>query len=261
VSKKLATRKPTQMSASTREKMEAQLAKIANRVDIGGGRMIRLSNNRFVFPDETKVNGPLEVIVIDSLCWNTYYDEPFDKDNPIPPVCYAFGEEPKSLVPSENSKELQIEPGESCQSCHWNEFKSAPNGKSKACQNRRLLCVLPPDASEEDEEMLISVSPSAIQKYDAFVLRCRDEYGVTPVGVICQIDFNEAVEFTSLTFDIAGENPDIDYYFNKIGTARALLTNEPSYEDNAEEAPKRKALPKKKVAKKKVAKKKASARR
>lgn len=265
MAKSIATRKPKQMSTATRERMDAELARTSSRIEIGGGRMIRTRGRRFTFPDETKINGPLEVVVIDYMAWNTYYDEPWEEDKTVPPVCYAFNEEPSKLAPSENSKEIQGEAGELCKSCHWNEFGSAPNGKGKACQNRRLLAVLPPDASEEDELMVVSVSPSAITKFDSFVSTCRDEYGVTPIGVICEMDFNEAVDYPSLTFRAVAENPDIDFYFNKTTEARAMLTNEPSYESDEDDkpaaTPKRKALTKKKVAKKKVTKKKTSARR
>lgn len=262
MSKKLATRKSTQLSAETQEALQKKLASVRDRLEVGGGRMIRTKGKRFTFPDGTKVNEPLEVVVVDFMAWNIYFDEIYDEDNPVPPVCYALNEKAKELTPSPNCKEPQVDLGELCKPCHWNQFKSHANGKGKACQNRRLLAVLPANADEDDELMLISASPMAVGDWDDYVAQLSAD-GYLPISVITMLDFDDDVDFPKLTFEKVDENPDIDYYFKFSATAVELLTREPQYEEEGEEKkPVKKAAPKKKAAtKKKVAAKKAAARR
>lgn len=262
MSKKLAKRQSTELSAETQEALQKKLATVRDRVEVGGGRMIRTKGKRFTFPDGTKVNEPLEVVIIEFMAWNLYFDEPYDEDNPIPPVCYAFNERPKDMTPSPNCKEMQIGADELCKGCHWNKFGSAPNGKGKACQNRRLFALLPANADEEDEMMLMSASPTSVSGFDAYVTQLSSD-GELPISVITEIDFDDDVDYPKLTFSKIDDNPDVDYYFKYSAAAVDLLTREPQYEEEGEEeTPAKKAAPKKKAAtKKKVAAKKAAARR
>ena len=262
MSKSIATRKKTEVSAEARELMQKQLAEMNDRVSIGGGRSISTRGRRFTFPDGSKQSGPLDVIVLDFMSWNTYFDpdQPYDEENPLPPICYAFNEKPRQLKPSPNSKELQIEEGESCSTCPWDVFGSAPNGKAKACKNRRVMAVLPPDATDEDEIMTIAASSTAIRRFDDFVQECKNEHGVTPLGVVVELDFFEAVDYPSLTFTVVGANPDVNYYMNKLPEARTILTSEPTYSEDSEQET-AVAAPKRTPRKKAVAKKKTTARK
>jgi len=261
MSKKLATRRSTQVSTETQEALQKKLATVRDRLDVGGGRMIRTKGKRFTFPDGTKINEPLEVVIIDFMAWNLYFDEPYDEDNPIPPACYAFNEKAKELTPSVNCKEAQIEADELCKTCHWNKFGSAPNGKGKACQNRRLFALLPANAGEDDEMMLMSASPTSVTGFDEYVAQLSSD-GELPISVITELDFNDDLDYPQLVFSKVEPNPDVNYYFKFSRDAVDLLTREPQYEEEGKEEEEKKAAPKKKAAtRKKVAAKKAATRK
>ena len=89
------------------------------------------------------------VIVLDSVFENTYYEGKFDPDNPMPPVCYAFGrgvDGQEEMAPHESMQSdlSYFKPQhDSCKGCPKNEWGSADQGRGKACQNRRRLALIP----------------------------------------------------------------------------------------------------------------------
>ena len=81
----------------------------------------------------------LELVVVDFVTTHNFYAGRFDKDNIVPPDCFAIGVDPKNMVPSPNAPNPQAK---DCQSCPMNAWGS--DGKGKACKNGRKLAVLPP---------------------------------------------------------------------------------------------------------------------
>jgi hypothetical protein len=150
------------------------------------------------------------------------------------PDCWALGEVPSLLAPPDIVKAKQ---SETCATCVKNAFGSCKGGtleggskKGKACANTRLLALIPPDSGPEAAIWLITVSPTAIRGFDAYVAKCMAEFRTPPVGVISTIAFDPAFDFPSLRFGNARPNPILDVSIGMMETARQRLLTPPDYE-------------------------------
>src|SRR5690606_37754523 len=91
-SKVVATRAQTGTSlVSYREKLAALAAQEAERAVAiaGGANTIRLRKGKFLFRGED-LGEELDFVCVDFVKTRHYFDEPFDEDNPAPPVCFSL---------------------------------------------------------------------------------------------------------------------------------------------------------------------------
>jgi hypothetical protein len=186
---------------------EAQLAKeaaeITKRIAAPTGDRIRFNANRaFITPDRAE-GETLEVVIVDFMSSNLFYDGPFDRDNPQPPTCFAIGPEPSMLVPSPNSPNKQAE---TCATCPNNQFGSAPNGKGKACKNTRLLALMPASVLDNPKEdapiWVLSVPPTSLKAFDSYVHTLFAKHNTVPTGVITQISLDQSNTYASPRFNV-----------------------------------------------------------
>lgn len=214
---------------SVKDMIAAQIAKNANKTEPATGNKIRVTQSKeMVLPDGTKTRDPIQVVVVDFCSRNTFYPHTFDKDNPTPPACFAIGEEPKKLVPSDNSPEKQCDEG--CASCPNNAWGSAPNGKGgKACKNTRLLAVLPPDADESTEIWLLETSPTANKGFDGYINGLGNRMTMAPFQVVTTVSLDEASDYPTLMFSDPEPLPDdkVAIFADRIEDAQKLLATEP----------------------------------
>jgi hypothetical protein len=103
--------------------------------------------------------------------------------------------EPSTMAPTDLSPDKQ---SETCGSCPQNKFGSA--GKGKACQNTRVLAVLPEGADSTTDMMILSVSPTAIDAFDKYVGSVARTFGIPVRGVVTHVSFNPAKEYASVVF-------------------------------------------------------------
>lgn len=233
---------------SIREQLAIQAAAMADRISPPSGSKIKLSPRAMTLPDGTKTPGPLEAVVVDFVAKNAYYPGAYDKDNILPPVCFAIGEIPAKLAPSPNSPEPQAK---TCGECPMNAFGSAPNGKGKACKNERLMAVLPPRSEKDtDEDVLnaplwtISAGPTSIKGFDSYVGNVQRVFQMPPVGVVTTISMADS-DYAGTLYGDPQPNPDLELHFSRQAEAKALLAAEPDltgYEP-ASAKPARKAAP------------------
>lgn len=221
----VAVRKPSSTSVvSIQEALAAQAASMANRISPPSGNKIKLSLGMMTLPDGTKTPGPINSVIVDFISTNKYYGRPFDRDNPLPPVCFAIGEDPKTLVPSPNSPEPQAK---SCKDCEWNKFKSADNGKGKACRNERKAALLPPDADETTPMWVIEAGPTSVQSFDAHVQNVVRTFGLGPTSVVTEIAMNTTVDWAATLFGNPTPNENPGIAVARQAEARELLMVEP----------------------------------
>ena len=107
---------------SIKEQIAAQVAAMGDRIAPPTGSKIKLSPGSMTLPDGTRTTDPLDVVIVDFVAKNSFYPGAFDKDNIVPPVCFAIGTNPAKLTPSPNSPEPQAS---SCAECPMNAFGSA----------------------------------------------------------------------------------------------------------------------------------------
>ena len=215
--------------------LRAQAEANASRVEPGGGKSIRIGQDKsFTLPDGTKTRETLQLVVVDFVSRNEYYEGAYNKDEITPPACFAIHPEPKQLAPSANSPDKQCD---DCASCPMNQFGSAPTGAGKACKNTRLLAVLPPDADDETEIWTLKVSPTAIKAFDGFVASVNRAFQLPPVGVVVTVGFSDAKDFPSLEFTDPQPNNNVAVHFGRQEEARELLLREPDVSSFGAEKP------------------------
>lgn len=223
------------------EQLAKEAAEIAKRIAAPTGDRIRFNANRaFITPDGME-GETLEVVIVDFVSSNLFYDGPFDRDNPQPPGCFAIGPEPSLLVPSPNAPNRQAE---TCTSCPNNQFGSAPNGKGKACKNTRLLALMPVTAldSEEDAPIwILSVPPTSLKAYDSYVHSLASKHKTVPIGVVTEISLDPANTFASPRFRVVRplQGKELGVFMERREEANGRLTAEPDVSQYVPPAPTR----------------------
>ena len=165
--------------------------------------------------NQTPVQGnALDTIVIASIYENAYYPGKFDPNNPAPPVCYAFGQDDKNMVPHEDVKTPQAD---TCNECTWNKWKSDPEGgKGKACKNTRRLALLPADAGDSVEKakgsdvIYLKLPVTSVKDWGKYVHGVAQEFKRPPFGVV-----------TTITTE-----PDPKNQYRVLFKAKARITNQ-----------------------------------
>lgn len=233
----VAVKKPTSTAvANIQDVLRKQAEANASRIAPGGGKSIRIGQDKsFTLPDGTKTREALQLVVVDFVSRNDYYENAYNKDDIVPPNCFAIHPEPKGMIPSANSPDKQCD---DCTSCPQNVFGSAPTGTGKACKNTRLLAVLPPDANDETDIWTLKVSPTAIKSFDGFVASVNRAFQLPPVGVVVTVGFNEASDYPSLEFTDPQPNDNVAVHLGRQEEAREMLMAEPDVSSFGAEKPK-----------------------
>lgn len=222
----VAVKKPTSSAVvSIKEQMARDLALVAGMTAPVSGNSIRITQDKkFIMPDGTKTEGPIDLVIVDFCTAHALYPGAFDPKNITPPVCFAIGSNPTAMVPSPNSPELQ---SDACGACPMNQYESAATGKGKACKNSRTLAVLPPDADADTPLMKLSVSATALKGFDSFVAGVARQFVVPPYGVVVSVGFNPNETYGSLVFSDPRPNENVEVAYSRRQEAADLLKIEP----------------------------------
>lgn len=176
--------------------MANEIEQFKNRIAAPTGNRIGTDEKIFTLPNGD-TGETLNVIIVDFVAYNAYYDKPWNPNQIVPPNCFSLGLEPAGMVPSENSPEMQAE---SCAACWANQWKSSPTGAGKACSNTRLLAVIEPDGDAETPIMLLKVTATALKNFDAYVTGVARAFQRPPRGVVTEISFDPNLKYSSLRF-------------------------------------------------------------
>lgn len=240
ISTSVALKKPHSSVVSIKDAIATQVAALGDRIAPPGGSKIKLAAGSMTLPNGTKTPGPLEVVVVDFVATNKFYEGTYDANNIQPPVCFAIGTNPLKLVPSTNSPLPQAA---TCAECPMNQFGSS--GAGKACKNERALAVLPPDADVETPLWILGVSPTGIKGFDGYVAGVARTFQTIPAGVVTTVELDSSKTYPSLIFGSPVPNPNVNTHFARQEEARAMLAVEPDVSSyGTEKAPMKKAAPK-----------------
>ncbi len=221
------TRTTSNLPVNYAEQLAKEAAEISKRIATPSGDRIRMNGNRnFTTPDGNE-GEELEVVVVDFMSSNLFYDGAFDRDNPQPPACFAIGTEPSMLVPSPNSPNKQAE---TCSVCPNNQFGSA--GKGKACKNTRLLAVMPTAMALDGEDppiWILSVPPTSMKSFDAYVQSLASKHKTIPIGVVTRISLDQTTTFAAPRFSVVKplEAEQFETYMSRREEASTRLSAEP----------------------------------
>jgi len=201
--------------------MAAELAGLADRTAPAGGDKIQVKGKVFTLPDGSKVD-ELQVVIVDFIATNNFYEGVYDPKNIVPPTCFALGQIPTALVPSDNAP---VKQSDTCASCPMNQFGSAGDGK--ACKNMRRLAVLPPDADEDTPLLMLDVSPTGLKSFDGYVRSAASKFQMLPIGLVTTVTFDPAVDYPSLRFGDPQPNENMQAHWGRRGEALERLAQEP----------------------------------
>lgn len=207
------------------EALASELANINKRVSAPTGDRIRFSGKNFVCPDGSE-GEELLAIVVDFVTVNLYYDTMFDKDNPKPPACFSISPEPGNMTPSPNSPDKQAD---FCNRCPQNEFGSALTGRGKACKNTRLLAVLPAASDENSPVWTMSIPPTSLKTFDAYVSNLAYKHRTLPVGVVTKITLDPNSTYAAPKFELVRtlSEEELAQVFSRRAEAVQRLSAEP----------------------------------
>jgi hypothetical protein len=216
---------------SVRDQMAASVAADLARLGSTGGKdSIRITQDKkFMFPDETSLDGPLDLIIVDFVYRNEYYPGVYNRKEIVAPTCFAVSPEQVALAPTRNSPKMQVPEGDTCSKCQWDKYGSSPQGEGKACKNTVYMAVLQPDATDETQMFVVKTSPTGIRYVNQHVAKVGRQVNLPVYAIISKMYFDPNVTYPSLRFDIIGPNPILDLTLARRDEARARLLQEPDF--------------------------------
>jgi len=236
--------------------MALQVSDATARINQPAGNVIGIRNAQFTYKQET-LGDELNIILLDFIHQNAYYDSKFNPDNPLPPACFAQSADGIEMQPHPSSPDLQ---NEFCDGCIRNAWGSSTegSGEGKACKNQYRFAVLEPtDDPAEGDIALLTAPSTSLKNWDQYV---RDLSKLIPArapnSVLTLVTFDQDADWPLLCFEADKKIEDGAYYAGilaRMGEARKALL-EPIDVSNYEAPKSRKKS--KKVTKKKAKKRK-----
>lgn len=221
------TRDKPMLPINFQEQLAAEAAQISKRLATPSGDKIKFNGSRSIITPDEKEGTSLEVVIVDFIASNNYYEGNYDPSNIQPPACFALGTNPNTLVPSENAPNKQAA---SCNSCPQNMFGSDKNGKGKACKNTRVLAVMPLAMDGETPPLwTVSIPPASLKFFDAYVKELATKYKTVPLGVVTTISLDSKVAYTAPRFQLSRplQAEEFEVYNNARKDASERLNVEP----------------------------------
>jgi len=226
----VARRKEANLPANIDAELEAEAAGISSTIDSSGGNFIKLDQKNgeyFDIPNLGQSESPMSVVIVDYISVNSLYRGKYDPSNIAPPDCWAINKDIGLMVPSERVENPEAD---SCADCPNNEFGS--DGAGKACKNTKLLAVLPPNSTDEDELAYIRVSPTGLKSFNSFVSGVAARMKKPPVSVIVELSIVPSGAGFTLSFGKTIPNPQYREDFMRRSEAIGVLTAEPQVQND-----------------------------
>ena len=245
-------RAQVQLPAEVQAQMAADIAAFQQRMSAPTGNRIAVTQDKKFRNAAGDKYDSFSGVIVDFIAKKAWYEGEYDKDNIVPPNCFAMGFVPHdALECSENSPEPQHTDG--CKTCPKNAFKSAKNGKGKACKDSYILALLPPDAEEGASLVTIELSATAIKPFEKYVRDLARDFGKAPYCFVTDFCFDNTSDYSSVRCgnpQIADGNL-IALAYSMREEAGKLLSVEPNvadFEEKVAAKPKAKGKPNGRVA-------------
>lgn len=241
----VAVKKSTGVATISAER-QAALDDLKSRLAAPTGDKIKIDNKQFKLPSG-EILDYLDVVIVDFVYKNEYYETGYVKGEFAPPTCFGLSTTPTGMIPSKNSIEVQCA---GCNACPQNQWGSA--GKGKACKNRVLVAVLARNADISSPLIKLDLSPTAVKPFSAYIEATARALGKLPYEVMSHVECNPALKEDVAMFSDPQPIDDEEFIAmveSRRAEARAYLMTEPVYEVAANEpktksklqAPKRRA--------------------
>jgi len=240
--KALATVKPSQSIATLDSELAAEVQALKEMVGQPGGRRFKIEpSGSFTSPEGLDLGPDIRIVILDFTSRNELYLQPYDRNNLVPPDCYAIGKVISTMVPEADSPLRQAD---ACGACPNNQFGSAATGMGKACKNTRELAFLlvdpdNPNAHNEPGAPIytLSVTPTSIKAFDAIVPMIARALGGPPIKAVIDVHGTPAGTYATLSFHSPVPNPDYAAHAARRAECLPLLTRKPDFAAYAAKAP------------------------
>jgi hypothetical protein len=201
----------------------------------GGGKQIKVEpSGNFILPDGANLGDEIHLIIVDFSTRKSFYSQPFDRNNPTPPDCYAIGKVIKALAPDDSA--IPAKQHDNCAECPLNQWGSGNGGNGKACREFRDLAVLVvdpenPDAHNEPDApiYLLSVPPTSLKAFDGFVPLVARSLAGPPIKAIVTVKGTAVGTYATLSFTNPVPNPDYAAHAARRAETIDLLNRRPDY--------------------------------
>lgn len=240
---------------------ESDVEDAAARLNKPVGNTIGIRNSKFSYKGDV-IGRSMVSVIVDFVHSQTWYLEKFDPENPSPPSCHALSVSGDEMQPFNESPEKQ---SDWCDGCPLDAWESADIGRGKACGQQYKLAVLaagPGETLDNAELAVMTVPPTSLKNFDAYVKHLKKKFKRPPHGVLTRFAFDEEEEHPVLVFEdekAVSNVEDAQSINGRRTEARELLMTPPDFTQTAAPSKKKTAKKKrKKVAKKKATKKKAA---
>lgn len=155
----------------------------------GGIPWMTTTGKNFSIGEEEDFGDSIQCVVVGSAFLNAWYDAAYVPGTAGVPACYAVAESEEDLAPMDNAPKPQ---SPTCAECPKNEWDTGPNGKGKACGNRRKLAILL--LSDLDEgvvrPVMLSLPPTALKFWGLYVKAVNRQHKLPPSAVVTRFDFD-----------------------------------------------------------------------
>ena len=219
----LVTKPTAKELANIDAELAAEAADIADSIGTPSSNVINIQDKVFKLPDGQIIQEPLDVIIIDHISKNFFYEGAWDPKNPEGPICWAINRKLNDLAPSKTVPQAQSKG--TCEKCVMNEWGS--DGDGKACKNTRALAVLLPNIGEGTQLYTLNVSPTAIKSFDGYVNAIVKMYKSAPIKVITEITFHPDKRWAYPVFGNPKANEHYAEHVARRSEARTMLEVEP----------------------------------
>jgi hypothetical protein len=245
------------------KQLQAHVSDAKARIEKPAGVSIGIKGKKFKYKDEI-LGRTAELVVVDFIRVNAFYDEPFHEDEIALPACMALSVTGEDMAPLPSCPRKQ---NETCDGCEQNAWGSADVGRGKACAEQYKLAVLAVNPANKSEDYsncpmaMITCPPTSKKNFGSYVRAVEDKTGRPPLAFLTEFGFDDDYDHPVLTFEVAKPFKDaktLSEILSRAGEAREMLMSPPDFSGNEKASAGGKKTKKKVAVKKKGAKKKAS---
>lgn len=242
--------KPTAPKGQELATVDAELAAFASNISThvsapAGNKIKVLASGHFVLPGGEDIGNQIDIVVVNFVGTNKYYDVPYREGEPTAPACYAVGHKsPMNLTPEPDSPSIQNDNCHSCPMGGVNAFGTHANGKSKACSNRYIAAVRVDDPNDPDAMSdpngtvyLLEVPPTSLKSFEGAVNGIARSLGGHPVKAILRVTGTPKGTYAAMDFDDPRPNPNYAMHFTQGKAAEEALMRKPDFAAAAAAAP------------------------
>jgi hypothetical protein len=178
-----------------------ELDDLKSRLAAPSGDKIKIDTKGFTLPSGARAE-ELDVVILDFVYFNAYYENGFVKGVVESPVCFSLSADPKGAAPSAKSPDPQCD---GCDGCPQNQFGT--KGKGKACKNRVRIAVLPADMASTNENtriVILDIPPTSVKGFQNYVASVARSIQRPPYGVVTHVTYDDGVDYPMPLF---GQEP------------------------------------------------------